>query len=464
MNRKQDIRVRIAPSPTGPLHIGTARTALFNYLFAKKSGGKFILRLEDTDQKRSKKEFEEDIMRGLKWLGLNWDEGPYYQSKDLKKYQKYAKGLLKKGLAYEKDEAIWFNLKLYVTSYKLQVISYSDLIHGKIEFSADKFNDFVIIKKDDSPTFMFGNVVDDHEMKISHVIRGEDHITNTPQQILIYRALAWNPPQYGHVPLILNKDRSKMSKRKDPVSISHDFRDQGYLPEAMINYMALLGWNPKTEREFFTLKELGGEFDLKNVNKSGAIFDGDKLNWFNLHYLKQNFSKNKKMVFNMYKNQIDEHIDEIQNPVLVKIFELGGKDDFVEKIMGITIERITNAKDVWPSVYYFFQLPEYDPRLLIFKKSNKELTLRGLELIAHNLSLITSAKWQRTEELNKILLETTEHEGLSNGDVFWPVRVALSGVEKSPSPAELLWVLGKEESLKRMGLAINKLKGQRGKK
>jgi len=447
--KKEEIRTRIAPSPTGTFHIGTARTALFNYLFVKKLGGKFILRFEDTDQKRSKKEFEKDITEGLEWLGLDWNEGPYYQSKDLDKYQKYADELIKKDLAYKKEGAIWFNLKLEVESRKLKIIEYNDLIHGKITFPAKKFNDFVIIKSNGLPSFMFGNAVDDHEMKISHVIRGEDHITNTPQQIMIYEAFGWTPPRFGHIPLILNKDRSKMSKRKDPVSIGKDFRDQGYLPEAMINYMALLGWNPKTEREFFTLKELIKEFDLKNINKSAAVFDLEKLGYFNAYYIRTLSNKDLiKLIFNF------------QFPIFNKI----SKDQDLDKIITIVKERMVKLSDFTILSKPFLEEIEYEPEMLVFKKSTKELTIKGLKVISYQLSAISSDKWEKMDELNKILLEIVKKEGLTNGDVFWPVRVALSGEEKSPSPVKLLWALGREESLKRINKAINKLEGQKEEK
>jgi len=447
--KKEETRTRIAPSPTGTFHIGTARTALFNYLFAQKNKGKFILRFEDTDQKRSKKEFEKDIIDGLEWLGLNHDEDLYFQSKDLDKYQKYANSLVQKGLAYKKDGAIWFNFKSIVESRESKILGYNDLIHSRIEFPAEKFNDFVIIKSDGLPSFMFGNIIDDHEEKITHVIRGEDHITNTPQQILIYRALGWEPPKYGHIPLILNKDRSKMSKRKDPVSITKDFRDQGYLPEAMINYMALLGWNPKTEEEFFTLKKLIEEFDLKNINKSAAIFDLEKLNYFNSHYIRTLSNKDLIKLISNFQ---------------FSIFNRISKDQDLDKIITIVKARMTKLTDFDELAKPFLKEIKYNSALLIFKKSTREATLRGLKAVSDQLSVISSEKWNQTEELNKTLLNIVQEEKLSNGDVFWPVRVALSGLERSPSPVEMLWALGRKQSLKRINKAIDILEGHKEKK
>jgi len=234
-------RVRIAPSPTGPLHIGTARTALFNYLFAKKHGGKFILRIEDTDLERSDQKYEKDILESLKWLGLDWDE-LYKQSERIKIYEKYLKKLLDSGQAYY-DEIIWFK-------NPNKKVVFNDLIRGKIEFDSALFGDFSLAKDLKKPLYNFAVVIDDWEMKISQVIRGEDHIPNTPKQILIYEALNLPIPQFAHLPLILGPDKTKLSKRHGAVSIS-DYREQGYLPEALINFMVMLGWNPGNDRELF---------------------------------------------------------------------------------------------------------------------------------------------------------------------------------------------------------------------
>jgi len=259
-------------------------------------------------------------------------------------YKKHARQLLKSGRAYEKEGAVWFRI-----DRSKKTIAYNDLIHGKITFPIDKFNDFVIIKKNDIPSFLFSNVVDDYGMKMTHIIRGEDHITNTPQQILIYQALGWKPPYFAHIPLILNKDRSKMSKRKDPVSITYDFRKKGYLPEAMINYMVLLGWNPKTEEEFFTLKELEKRFDLRKVNRSGAIFDKNKLDYFNAHYIRKMDDK--------------------------RLAKLLNSD---EKIVHIVKNRLVNLCEFDSLTVYLKKLLRYPARELIFKKSTRDKTIKGL--------------------------------------------------------------------------------------
>src|SRR3989344_795641 len=315
-----DIRVRIAPSPTGLLHIGTARTALFNRLFAKKNGGKFILRIEDTDKERSKPEYEKDILEGLKWLGLEWDEF-YKQSERTEIYEKYLKNLLDEGKAYwcfcgkeeleRKKEIMQKDGRTpkyggkcreiasetaeirrqggepAVIRFKMseEIVKFSDLIRGEVEFNSALFGDIVIAKNLDTPLYNFSAVLDDGLMKISHIIRGEDHIANTPRQILIQNALGFERPIYVHLPLILNPDRSKLSKRFNETSLN-EYRKRGYLPEAIANFMALLGWHPEGDREVFSLSELAEKFEMEKVQKGGAIFNEEKLNWFNGEYIK----------------------------------------------------------------------------------------------------------------------------------------------------------------------------------
>lgn len=438
--KNENIKTRIAPSPTGLFHIGTARTALFNYLFAKKHGGKFILRIEDTDTKRSKKEYEDDIVDGMHWLGLKWDGDVYHQSNRKKIYDKYIEKLIKEGKAYKKDGAIWYKLSSYSKNY----IEYKDLVLGKMRFDKDNFNDFVLIKSDGVPLYMFAAVVDDHEMGMTHIIRGDDHVNSTPQQIMLYEALGFALPKFAHIPMILNSDRTKMSKRKNPVSVTRDFRDKGYLPEAMVNYMALLGWNPKNNEELFTLDKLIKEFDLEKINKSGAIFDTKKLDWFNNQYIKNTsdeflLNKISKLKDNKYKSNL-----KIEKGLFLKI-------------INITKDRMQRIDDFWDLSGFIFKLPEYKKEMLVFKKSNKEDTLKGLTAIYNTLIDTKDVVWESKDVLNEIILEVVRANNLGNGDVFWPVRVALSGLEKSPSPPEILWALGKEKSIKRIKLAINKL-------
>ena len=269
---------RFAPSPTGNLHFGSARTALFSYLLARASGGKFILRIEDTDLVRSKPEFEENIISGLKWLGIEWDEF-YRQSERNGVYKDYAKFLIETGRAYEEDDAIKFKVAK-------EVLTFNDEVKGEIKFDMGLLEDFVLIKSDGSPSFHFSNVVDDHDMGITHVIRGEDHLSNTPKHIQIYEAMGWNVPKFGHISLILGMDKSKLSKRNGAKSIS-DFQSEGYLPKAIFNFLALLGWSDELGREMLTKQELIDCYTIDRVSKSNSIFDPGKLEWLNKEYIKR---------------------------------------------------------------------------------------------------------------------------------------------------------------------------------
>ncbi len=273
-----DIRVRFAPSPTGYLHIGGVRTALFNYLYARQQGGKFLLRIEDTDAKRSTPEFEREILESLRWLGLDWDGETVHQSRRLDRYREAARELAAKGLAYEFEGAVKFKIppgpvKVY------------DTVRGEVTYDSAEFEDLVILKSDGYPTFHLAVVVDDHDMEITHIIRGEDHLPNTPRHILLYQALGWKPPKYAHLPLIFGTDGTPLSKRHGAVAVS-EYRAQGFLPQALVNYLALLGWNPGTPQEIFSLPELVKQFSLKRVIKSNAQFNPEKLLWLNGQHLR----------------------------------------------------------------------------------------------------------------------------------------------------------------------------------
>jgi len=260
-----DIRVRFAPSPTGFLHIGGVRTALFNYLYARQQGGKFLLRIEDTDRQRSTPEFEKEILDSMKWLGLDWDEDLVHQSKRLDRYREVAQELVAKGLAYEFEGAIKF--KIPQTEVKVY-----DIVRGEVTYDSKEFDDLVIMKSDGYPVFHLAVVVDDHDMGITHVVRGEDHLPNTPRHILLYQALGWKPPKYAHLPLIFGSDGTPLSKRHGAVAVT-EYRNKGFLPQGLINYLALLGWNPGTPQEIFSLSELVKQFSLKRVIKSNAQFN-----------------------------------------------------------------------------------------------------------------------------------------------------------------------------------------------
>jgi len=426
-----EIRVRFAPSPTGALHIGSARTALFNYLFAKKLNGKIILRIEDTDKERSQDIFEQDIKNGLKWLGLTWDE-EYKQSERTKLYQKYLDQLIKEDKAYLQDGAYYFRTP---TTGKIIV---DDLIRGQVEFTADSFDDFVIAKSTGDFVFHFVNVIDDWQMQISHIIRGEDHLSNTPKHILLFQAFNTDPPKYAHIPLILNPDRTKMSKRSGETNFA-EYITTGYLPIALINFLAQLGWSDTKGREFFDLNEQIQAFDLSRVQKAGAVFDIKYLNHINHHYLSQ-------LSFDDYYKLAETFIP------------FSGTPTYHKKVLRLLQERAQYLGELSELIDYFYQAKDYETDLLIFKKSTPVLTGQGLTVAHKVLTALNKSSWQE-DNLQQVLNDTIAVEGLTAGDLFWPVRVALSGLSGSPSPVELLSVLGKEESLKRIELAIKKLNG-----
>lgn len=462
---KKKIRVRIAPSPTGYLHIGTARTALFNWLFAKKHGGKFILRIEDTDLERSEKHFEDNILTSLKWLGLNLDEGPYRQSERLDIYEKYLKKLLDRGDAYycacskekldkerqeqmrggappkysgqcrnqnispEQGEIIRFKIQ------ESEKVKFQDLIRGEIAFDSSLIGDIAIAKNLRTPLYNFAVVIDDYEMKISHIIRGEDHIANTPKQILLQRALGFSEPKYAHLPLILDPDRSKMSKRYSATSVQK-YKERGYLPETLVNFMALLGWHPEDDREKMEVGEIIKKFSLERIQKAGAVFDIQKLNWLNSEYL-QNCSPEK--LWQLIKELYPEKIT-IEEKSALKLLNLG-KD------------RLSTLKD-FLTLQESLHLPDYPPELLIWKNASKEKTFESLRLANEILRGILLKEWQASS-LEQQLMPVANSQG--RGEFLWPLRAALSGREKSPTPFELLEILGKEESLRRIQIAIDKL-------
>jgi glutamyl-tRNA synthetase len=453
-----DIRTRYAPSPTGGLHIGGVRSALFSYLFAKHHGGTFVLRIEDTDRTRSTKEFEKDIVDSLAWLGLDWDEGvtsveknsgkgkfgPYRQTERLSIYNKYIKKLEKDGNAYSRNGAVWFRVPVARRENPDDRIRFHDLIRGEISVPTDTIEDFVIVKSDGTPLFALTNVIDDFEMKISHVIRGDDHISNTPKQILIAEALGLTIPKYAHLPLVVNPDRTKMSKRSGSTAAS-EFRAEGYLPEAIINFLAFLGWSPGDNREIFSLKELVAEFSLERVGKSASAFNIDRLDFLNAHYI---------------RNADLDHLAELILADFWDYHALGYRPedmDYMKSVVGLIRERMTKLSDFSTMARYFFKPPRYGGQLLIYKKSDKKRTHNGLELVINRLDSASETVWDSIEALHDMLVFVAKNNGLDNGDVFWPTRVALSGAEASPSPAELLYIFGRTESLERLRTAFKEL-------
>ena len=391
------IVVRIPPSPTGYFHIGRARTALFNYLYAKKNGGEIVFRLEDTDKERSSKEYEEDIIEALNWLGITYDQGPFRQSERTEIYKSYIQKMLDNGTAYVSHEPEGENKEVIRFKNPNKVITFTDLVRGEISFDTTDLKDFVIARNIDDPLYHLTVVVDDHEMGVTHVIRGDDGISNTPRQVLLQEAIGATRPQYAHVPLILAPDKSKLSARHGATSL-RDFRALGYLPEAMVNYMALLGWNPGTDQEIFTIKELIEQFDLSKIQKGGAIFDIKKLDWVN-----------------------KEHIKRLPP----------------EKQREILLKSIENEP-------YMTGEPELEADKISWKKETSENTLKHLEEAA------------RIIEEGGDLMEYAERVG--KGHVLWPVRYALTGAEASPDPFTILEILGKEKSLKRIQNDIMRLR------
>lgn len=423
--------MRFAPSPTGALHIGGVRTALFNYLFAKKHSGVFVLRIEDTDKERGQTIFEKDIKQGLKWLELTWDE-EYKQSQRVSLYKKHLKQLIDEKKAYLQDGAYYFKTP---TEGKIVV---HDLIRGDVEFDASSFDDFVIAKSNGDFVFHFVNVVDDKEMHISHVIRGEDHLSNTPKHILLFQAFGAEPPRYAHIPLILNPDRTKMSKRSGDTNFA-DYIAKGYLPITLINFLAQLGWSDPEGREYFTLSELIQVFDLKRVQKAGAVFDIKYLNHLNHHYLTQ-------LPFSEYYK------------LAKKSIPYEGTPTYHKKVLQLLQERAEYLGELPVLMKCFYQIDDYEKDLLVFKKSTPALTSQGLAAAYKVLTAAGKSSW-KGNRLQQILDDTIAVEGLTAGDLFWPVRVALSGLSGSPSPVELLAVLGREEALQRIEVAIKKLNG-----
>lgn len=439
-----NVRVRIAPSPTGPLHVGTARVALFNWLFARKHQGTYIVRIEDTDKERSKPEYEADMRDGLLWLGLAPDE-TYRQSDLLPDHHRAIQELIAKDRAYVSKELAKDDSGREVEVVRLRnpntTITFTDLIRGDISFDTTELGDFVIARSVDEPLYHLAVVVDDANEGITHVIRGEDHISNTPRQILIQEALGLPRPAYAHLPLVLAPDKSKLSKRKhaDIATVTR-FREDGFLPDALINFVALLGWNPGTEQELFSREELIELFSFEQVQKGGAVFNREKLLWFNREYLQQETD--------------DSFLRALSG-------RLPGKDEAVlKRLIPIARERVSVWSDLDAMVRdgeleYFFEAPVVEPSALVWKKSTVEDAKRHLEMLKELLTEAPEGSYETSEAIKEMLWSYAEKHG--KGDVLWPLRYALTGKEKSPDPFTLLSILGKSESLSRITAAVHML-------
>jgi len=484
-----EIRVRIAPSPSGNLHVGTARTALFNYLFAKKNNGKFVLRIEDTDAERTSQEYIDNIFDSLKALGLNWDEGPdvggdygpYTQSERFDIYPKYAQILLEKGFAYEcfctpeeleqEKEIATANKKPYVYSKKCEnlteeekaklraegrkpairfniskaqrafhptsELSFDDLVKGELKQNTDLLGDFVIMKSNGAPTYNFAVVIDDMLMKISHIIRGEDHISNTFKQILIYEALGAEVPRFGHLGMILAPDRSKLSKRHGATAVS-EFVEKGYLTNALINFVALLGWSPSDGVEIKTVDEIAQDFRINELSASNSIFEYDKLNWMNSHYIKM----------------LDiEDLKEKLKPFLTKYDLSELTDAEYTRMVEVTREPLTILSDITDAVPYFFgEYVEIDP------KAQEEILDTDLAQDVLNSFITQAENWEWTEEnlhekLEKFRADYKE-KGIKPKNTMWAIRVAITGRTCGADMTAILAIIGKEKSLKRAKAAF----------
>ncbi len=473
------IRVRFAPSPTGNLHIGTLRVALFNWLFAKANNGKMILRIEDTDQLRSKKEYEENIYEGIEWLGLDCDEGPreggecifYRQSERIREgvYKKLAEDLVKKNLAYycfltdddlqrEKESAKKKGIayihsrrssemtqaevqksldqgKAYAIRFKMtenKLIKFKDLVRDEIEFDCSLLSDFVLLKSDGSPSYNFAVVVDDALMKITHVIRGEDHISNMPRQIALYEAMGFELPQFAHLPMILGPDKSKLSKRHGATAITH-YRDRGFMKQAFMNYLALLGWSPKDEKELLSSDELITQFSLDRVHKSGAVFDIQKLLWMNGQYIRT--YQDKELLDNVFSFISEENKNKLKQ--------------YSESKQYLAVNAVRDNLDVYSDINVYLDVFLESESSYLEMLSKCEFSDQENEVISLFLSLAKSENPVSSDEFSGLLSKVCDQLSLGKGKVFKPIRKALTARNSGPMITDLLEFFGKDIISKR---------------
>ena len=482
----QTPRVRFAPSPTGYLHVGGLRTALYNFLFARKYSGTFVLRIEDTDRNRYVEGAVENLIKALNWAGLQYDEGPevggnfgpYLQSERLEIYKKYADDLIEKGKAYycfcsperlkalreeqekqklpqakydkhclhlskeEIEEKLNSGIQKVIRLNVVQneTIKFDDIIRGHVEFESNNVDDQVLIKSDGYPTYHLANVVDDHLMKITHVIRGEEWLSSTPKHVLLYDAFGWERPVFAHLPLLLNPDRSKLSKRQGDVAVE-DYRDKGYLKEALINFVALLGWNAGDDKEFYYMNELINNFSLERVNKSGAVFDLQKLNWLNAEHLRK---KSNQELLILLK-------DELQRS---KFKDQFFSDEYLIQIIEAMKERVSFIKEFIDSCVYFYQAPaEYEQKAV--EKNWRPETSNHLIKLKEEFSKLSNPT---KEDYEQALIKVSEELNVGKGKLIHPLRLALSGQSTGPGMFDLLFILGKDEVINRIETAIKILK------
>lgn len=463
------LRTRFAPSPTGYLHIGGARTALYCWLLAKQTKGKFILRIEDTDRERSTQAAIDAILHAMEWLGLNWDEGPFYQMKRLERYHEVADKLIEQGFAYrcncskERLEALrkqqmenkekprydghcrdkqlsaaalekaGEKFVIRFRNPKEGVVEVDDSIHGKVFFQNSELDDLILIRSDNVPTYNFGVVVDDLDMNITHVLRGDDHLTNTPRQINIIHALGKTPPIYAHMPMILGSDGKRLSKRHGAVSVQH-YQEEGILPQALLNYLVRLGWS-HGDQEIFSEDEMIQYFDMHNISKSPAAFNPEKLLWLNQHYIKT--SSPKDLV-----GPLIEQLDKIG------IHTKTGVGPDLEEVIVALQERATTLKEMAEKSRYFYETPEI-PSEMKLKHLNSE-ALAGLKVLKEEFANIPESDWKK-ETLHNLVNQTAEKLGIKLGKLAQPLRVAITGGTMSPPIDITLQLIGRDQVLQRLG-------------
>ncbi|MDD5109645.1 MAG: glutamate--tRNA ligase [Patescibacteria group bacterium] len=471
-----EIRTRFAPSPTGKLHIGGLRTALYNWLYAKNHGGKFLLRIEDTDRTRLVEGAVQNIIDNLRWAGLSYDNEPVIQSQRQDLYRQAAEELVNKKLAYrcfctpqrleqlrqiqqakklpthydghcrnlsapevaagladQRPSVIRFALPQHGT------VTFTDQVRGEVRFNLATLDDQILMKSDGFPTYHLASVVDDHDMKISHVIRGEEWLPSTPKHILLYQAFGWTAPHFAHLPLLLNPDRSKLSKRTGDVAVD-EYRTAGYLPEAVVNFILLMGWNPGTDQELFRLPEMVQQFSLEHINKSGAVFNRDKLDWFNGQYLRQ--------------KSVDELVT-LARPYLLSA-GIKNVDDtaYLQQVIALEQKRIGKLSDLPGLIEYFFSPPKIDVSALPWRKQKPSEAAQILREISQFLGNFTQKDFT-IQDLETNMKAFVRDHGGANGPVLWPMRYALSGRPASPGPLEIAAVLGRQETCRRLERAAS---------
>ncbi|MFD2672494.1 glutamate--tRNA ligase [Marinicrinis sediminis] len=483
----QEVRVRYAPSPTGHLHIGNARTALFNYLFAKSQGGKFIVRIEDTDLKRNVEGGVENQLTYMKWLGIEWDEsvdvggeyGPYRQTERLDIYQTYVEKLMEKGLAYkcycteeeleaEREEQIargdnpkysgkhrhlsaeeqqQFESEGRVPSIRFRVpdnqtYTFQDIVKGEVSFSSEDFGDFVIIKKDGIPTYNFAVVIDDYTMKISHVLRGDDHITNTPRQLMIYEALDWQAPQFGHMTLIVNENKKKLSKRDESIiQFIEQYADLGYLPETLFNFIVLLGWSPEGEEELFTKEQLIEIFDASRLSKSPAVFDRDKLGWMSNTYIKQADLARLTELCIPHMQQAGYLFDQIDDATY----------QWTEQLVALYQEQMTCAADIVELARLFFM-----DQLQMETEAQEMLEQEHAPVVLNSfLKQIEEAEAFSAEDIKAMCKAVQKETGYKGKPLFMTIRAAATGQTHGRDLNQTLSLLGQKTVIKRISAQLS---------